>query len=409
MLKLLDRYMLRQLLFPFLITTFGFLIFVLLFLIGNFSTWLIEGILPTDEMLLLLMYQIPQLTVLALPVSTLFAIFLSIGRMGHDREIIAMQSGGISLRRIILPLLIFGLLMSGIDLWLSNTIVPQGNRAFSQHQWQLFVNPRSTPDIRTQTYFKGGEKDLYFYVQNDRTENGVQILEGVMIYDQTNELQFRGSGGPYPRLITSESAEWRGSQWILYNGQIHNINQFGLVTEIIQFEQEIIDLSQTQLISFSSSQKRPDEMNLGELSAHIAKLGGAGLSNEKLVVDFHLKIAIPLMCLIVALFGAPLALLIGTRGRAIGIILAVLLVLIYQGLLFWTAQILGYRGDINPVLGAWLPNMLFGLIGIYFVLIANRFGRLDLLARIKRVIPFALSMPLIILSKHFSFRTHARV
>ena len=280
--------------------------------------------------------------------------------------------------------------MSGIDLWLSDTIVPQGNRAFSQHQWQLFVNPRTSPDIRTQTFFKGGDKEIYFYASSDTTVDGVQTLQNVKIYDQTNDIQLPTSGGPFPKFIVAQTAQWVGSQWILNNGVIYNFDRFGLITEMVKFEEQIIDLSQTQLVSFSSTQKRPDEMNLGELSAHIAKLGGAGLTNDKLVVDFHLKIAIPLMCLIVALFGAPLALLIGTRGRAIGIILAVLLVLVYQGLLFWTAQILGYRGDINPVLGAWLPNMLFGLIGIYFVFITNRFGRLDLLAKLKRIIPIVV-------------------
>jgi LPS export ABC transporter permease LptF len=385
MLKILDRYLLREMGIPFVLATLGFLIFFLLFLIGRFSQLLVDRVIPPGTLLLMLVYQLPYLLVLALPVATLFAIFLALGRLGHDREIIALQASGFSLRRILMPLLLMGLLLSGIDLLLSDRLAPWGNRQFLQLYLQQFYGGRSMPEIRDHAFFKGAE-DRFFYVRHyDRDQN---VLEDVLIYDLSGKIYLQ-DGGTFPKVVTAQSASWEADAWQLRNGLVYAFDDQGKLSHTNRFDRMILQVGQ-QIEKLVFEQRSPSEMSLGELAERIEAFRRIGRPAESLIVDYHLKIAIPLAGFVMALFGAPLSLLMGPRGRALGVILSVLLVLLYQGLLFWTAEILGNRGDLPPAWGAWLPNLLFGLVGLVLLLRANRLGRIDLIERAKRFVPLAL-------------------
>jgi len=383
--RIVDRYLLREMALPFALALVGFLIFILLFLLGQFSRWMVERIIPPDTLALLLLYKLPYLLVLALPVATIFAIFLALGRLGHDRELIAMQASGLSLRRILLPLLVVGLILSGIDLLISDRLAPWGNRRYLSLLLEQFYGGRSTPKIRDNAFFKGVEERFFYVRRHDPERN---LLEDVLIYDLSGTLRLQ-DGEAFPKIITAKAASWEDEFWRLSDGVIHAFDDEGNLTYKSSFDAMTIHVGATiQRLAFE--QRTPSEMSLGELSERIEAFRKIGRPAEPLVVEYHLKIAIPLACFIFALFGAPLSLLIGPRGRALGVILAVILVLVYQGVLFWTAQIMGTRGDLPPAWGAWLPNMIFGLIGLGLFLRADRLGRIDLPERLRRMIPLAL-------------------
>jgi LPS export ABC transporter permease LptG len=386
MLKLVDRYVLREMAFPFALATIGFLVFILLLLLGQFSRLLVDRILSPQTIALLLLYKTPYFLVWALPVATLFSIFLALGRLGHDREIIALQAGGLSPRRLIVPLLIVGALISGVDFWLSDTLAPWGNRQFLSLYLQQFYGQRSTPQIRDNAFFKGAD-DRFFYVR--RYDEERNLLEDVLVYDLTGQLAMQDGGEAFPKIITAETASWNGDTWELRSGVIHAFDDEGRLRYSDRFETLSIFVGET-IRQMVFEQRTPSEMSMSELAERIAAFRVIGRPADSLVVEYHLKMALPLAGFVFALFGAPLSLLIGPRGRALGIILSVLLVLLYQGLLFWTATVLGNRGDLPPAWGAWLPNALFGLVGFVLFLRADRLGRLDLVERVRRFLPLSL-------------------
>ena len=385
MLKRVDRYLLKEMALPFVLAVLGFLIFILLFLIGQFSQWLVERIIPPKTLLLLLLYKTPYLLVLALPVAVLFSIFLALGRLGHDREIVALQAAGISPRRVLLPLLAVGLLISAVDLWMSDALAPWGNQRYLSLLLQQLYGGQTTPQIRDHAFFKGAE-DRFFYVR--RYDKERDVLEGVLVYDLSGQLALQ-DGGAYPKVITAETARWRGEEWLLSQGAIHAFDDRGRLQYVQRFETLTLRVGATIQRLFLE-QRTPSELSLRELAERIEAFRKIGRSPDALIVEYHLKIAIPLAAFVFALFGAPLSLLIGPRGRALGVILSVLLVLLYQGVLFWTAQILGNRGDIPPAWGAWIPNLLFGLIGLWLFLRADRLGRIDHFERLRRLLPLCL-------------------
>jgi LPS export ABC transporter permease LptF len=389
-LKLVDRYLLREMALPFILAVVGFLVFILLLLLGQFSNLLVNRVLDPGALALLLLYKTPYFLVWALPIATLFAVFLALGRLGHDREVIALQAAGISPRRLIAPLIVVGLLLSAVDFWMSNTLAPWGNREFLKLYLEQLYGGQRTPQIRDNAFFKGAD-ERFFYVR--RYDPDTSTLQDVLIYDFTGQLALDAENDRLPKVITARTAAWEGDVWRLQDGTLYAFDDEGRLRYSSRFEAMDIRVGGTiQKLVFE--QRTPSEMSLQELAERIRAFRAIGRAPDALLVEYHLKMAIPLASLVFALFGAPLSLLIGPRGRALGVILSVLLVLLYQGVLFWTAQILGNRGDLPPAAGAWLPNALFGLIGLILFLRADRLGRLDLVERARRLLPLMLALGL---------------
>ena len=380
--KTLDRYILRELAFPFFIALVGFLIFILLNLILGLRDFMLDRAIGLWTILKILAYQLPFFLVLSLPVATLFAIFLSLGRLAHDREIVALQASGLSLKRIVLPILIVSLLISGFDLFLNDRLVPWANYRYQGLIRQLILR-RATPRIQDDTFFKDSE-GRFFYVR--RYDRGSGRLEGIMVYDLEGAEYLPQLGGRYPKVIVAEEGSWDREVWRLYEGVIHKYDDRGHLEYALRFDSLEIDVGEGLERLFLTS-RTPREMSLGELARKIKVLRESGLRAEGLIVEYHSKISIPLAGFVFALFGAPLSLIFSTRSRAAGVVLGVLFVGLFQGSLIWS-ETLGKRGIIPPAISAWLPNLVFGGLGLILFLIMDRVSQLDLRERLRRLFRF---------------------
>ena len=382
--KTIDRYLLRELSFPFVIALIGFLIFILLNLILGLRDFMLDRSIGLWTILQLLGYQLPFFLVLSLPVATLFAIFLALGRLAHDHELIALQASGLSLKRIVLPILILSIFISGFDLFLNDRMVPWANYRYQSLIRQLIFR-QSVPQVQDNTFFRDSE-GRFFYVKRYDRESG--RLQGIMIYDLAGAEYLPELGGRYPKVIVAEEGSWDGEVWQLRDGVIHKYDDRGHLEYELRFESLAINVGEGLEQLFLTS-RTPQEMSLGELARKIRALREGGLRAEGLIVEYHSKISIPLAGLVFALFGAPLSLIFSTRSRAAGIVIAVLLVGLFQGSLIW-AETLGKRGIIPPALSAWLPNLLFGSLGLILFSVMDRISQLDLRERLRRVLPFTL-------------------
>ncbi|MFQ6089841.1 MAG: LptF/LptG family permease, partial [Candidatus Bipolaricaulia bacterium] len=383
--KTIDRYLLRELSFPFVIALVGFLIFILLNLILGLKDFMLDRSIGLWTILKILGYQLPFFLVLSLPVATLFAIFLALGRLAHDHEIVALLSSGLSLKRIVFPILIISLLISGFDLFLNDRMVPWANYRYQSLFRQIIFSKRSTPQIQDNTFFKDSE-GRFFYVKHYDRKSG--RLQGIMIYDLAGAEYLPELGGRYPKVIVAEEGSWDGEVWRLYNGVVHKYDDRGRLQYELKFETLAINVG-AGLEQLFLSQRTPQEMSLGELRKKIKALREGGLRAAGLIVEYHSKISIPLAGLVFALFGAPLSLIFSTRSRAVGVVLGVLLVGLFQGSLIWS-ETLGKRGIIPPALSAWLPDILFGALGLLLFLIMDRVSQLDLRERLRRMLHFVL-------------------
>ena len=375
-----DRYVLREMLGPFLLSLFGLLLFILLNLILSLSDLMVDRGVGIGMLVRLLVLKLPSLLVLALPVSGLFATFLGLGRLVHDREIIAFEAAGISLRRILLPLLIAALLIGVADFALYNWAVPSSEHVY-QRVLRSIIFRQGVPHVRANTFFKGPEGQ-FFYVRRYDEQTG--SLRGVLVYDIEGKVFPQAEAAI--TTITAEEGVWEENAWGLRNGRVYGYDQRGALIYTGTFERlhVAVDRSGADVL-FGS--RTPSEMGIGELLSRIALLRKSGLPADELVVECHLKAAIPLATLVFVLFGGAASLIFGWRSRAMGIVISFLLVGLFQGTLLWT-QTLGRRGIIAPSLAAWIPNILFSLVGVLLFFRLDRLNSRRGWALLRRIIPF---------------------
>ncbi len=375
-----DRYLLREMVGPFLISIAGLFLFILLNLILSLSGLLVDRGVGAAAMFRLLVFKTPSMLVIALPVSALFATFLGLGRLVHDREIMALEASGVSLRRILVPLIVAAFLLGVGDFVLYNWAVPPAEHAY-QMQLRSIIFRSSTPHIRTNTFFTGPQ-GVFFYVR--RYDEADKSLHDVLVYDTSGRLFPQANAAV--TILTAAQGRWTDDTWNLTDGRVYGYNSDGTLIYTGKFNQLRVSTGPAGTAALLSS-RTPAEMSIGELRQRIALLRKSGLPVNDLVVECNLKGAIPLAAAVFVLFGGATSLLFAWRSRAVGIVIGFLLVGLFQGTLLWT-QTLGRRGLLPAPLAAWIPDIVFGAVGIIMLFRLDRLRRHDWRTWIRRVFPF---------------------
>jgi len=387
MLRRCDRYVLRQMMGPFLLALSGLILFILINIILSLSPLMVDRGIGIARLLRLMLFKMPALLVIAVPMAALFAAFLGLGRLSHDREIVALESLGISLRRILLPLLGAALLVSAVDFATYNWVVPASEEAY-QRDYLGIVFSHGVPQISANKFFKGTD-DQFFYIR--RYDKATDTLYDVVIYDTTGQLFPQAQSRV--TMITAEEGRWTGDAWTLSTGNVYGFDSSGLLIFSGHFEGLLIPLDQSvEEILFQS--RTPAEMGISELRARIAQARATGQRIDKYVFEAHLKVALPLATVVFVLVGGAASLALSPRSRSAGIVVGLVLVSIFQGVM-WYTQTLGVRGAINPALAAWLPNLIFGVIGLFLFVRVDRLASKDVWSRMRLRFPFLVLLALL--------------
>ncbi len=388
-----DRYLLREMTGPFALALVGLLLFLLLNIVLSLTPLMVDRGVGMSTLLRLVILELPKLFVLAVPMAALFATFLGLGRLMHDREIMAFESIGIPLRRLLLPLIVAAAAVSAIDFTINNWAAPASERAFQRTYLEVIFR-QSIPRITPNAIFSGPD-NLFFYVR--RYDANTRTLYDVLIYDTEGDLfPAVPEAETQVALITAETGRWTEKTWELEAGRTYGFDDEGKLVYSGGFEllSVPVDRSVEEILSQARS---PDEMGIGELLARVKQASRTGQRVESYVLEIHHKIALPLTTIVFVLLGGTLSFTFGARGRAVGIIASLLLISIFTGLLWWT-QALGQRGAMHPALAAWLPNLLFGGLGLLLFLRVDRLASRDLLKRLRRFVPFLALLGLIALA-----------
>ncbi|MCX6094840.1 MAG: LptF/LptG family permease [Candidatus Bipolaricaulota bacterium] len=382
MLRRCDRYILREALGPFLLALAGLVLFILLNVILSLSDLMVDRGVSMTTLLRLVLLKIPSLLVVAVPMSALFATFLGLGRMGHDREVLALESLGIPLRRILLPLLLAAAFVGVADFALYNWLVPASEAAYQDALRQVIYR-QGTPRITPNAFFKG-QNDQFFYIRRFDESSGK--LYDVVIYDTTGRLF--PQAGTQVTMITADEGTWTAGAWTLSSGTVYGFDREGQLVFTATIESLVIPIEQgvAELVSHS---RTPSEMGLAELRERITQARKNGQRVHEYIVESHLKLALPLATLVFVLLGGALSLAFLPANRAVGIVLGLLLVAVFQGFLWWT-QTLGRRGAMDPAWAAWLPDLVFGVIGVYLYARVDRLATRDTRGRWWRRLPLTL-------------------
>ncbi len=349
---LMDRYILRELLLPFVFgVAVGWVLLLGQFLYDQMPLLLSRG-LPLGLIARFLLYLIPGVTVLALPVGVALATCLVLTRMGRDNEIMAWRMSGVSLTRIFVPVFLVALVVTYFDFLLNDRVAPWANHE-SLNILRRISMTRPVALIDEHRFFRAAEK-YFFYVSNvDRRHNK---LYGVMVYEQDPKT------GTFPRAYIAQVAFRKGGKWHLQEGYVHQYNARGELLAEGRMKQITLDIAE-DMSAYWSEQRGPTEMSSAKLRELIDLYRRSGRSVVTWEVDYHFKYSIPFACLVMTLLGAPLSLRFARYGSFGGLLIWIILVFLYQGFLSWI-RYLGLIGALSPFMAAWATNLLFAGVGV---------------------------------------------
>lgn len=345
---ILDRYTLIEFLGPFLFCVIGLTVILLSTLLFELVEYIIVKNVSAVTVSKMLLYKIPELMVMTLPMASLFATLFALGRLNQDSELKVMRSSGIPYRRIMLPIIIAGFLISCLTFVTNEKVVPWTNHEFEKTFREILFRD-GLPMVDENVFFAGGD-DRFFYI--NKIDQNTNEFQRIMIYEVERNN--------FPRLITAETGTYQANNWFLNDGIVQELDSEGFVSYQTRFEaMQIITPEDAEL--YFGNQRTTDEMNRKELKEHIERFQKSGLRVVSFVVDYHLKLALPMASFIFVLFGAPLS-IYSRGGRSFGIAVSLVVTLVFYVANSVTRS-LGVNEVLPPLAAAWLTNSLFAVVG----------------------------------------------
>lgn len=357
--KIIDRYILREFL-NFLIGMFFVVIIVLLIyvFIESYED-LMEHKPKFWHIIFYFAFSLPYLMLQTIPLMIAISAAYSIGALAKKKEILVMITSGISPARIIIPLLISGVILSIFTFYFGEIAVPYSQEKANYIEKVYIEGKGENIVTKNKDIFVKG-KGSRFYIMKD-FDSKTNTMSSPIIFDVND----KGSG--LKQRIEAQKAELvvmgeKNNAW-KFTGYIRHVyDDSGNLLNIEQSDKSILIPMEEDLEKFLSNRKRAEEMNYSELKNYLAILNKRGDSNPDLETDLNLKMSFPVGCFIVILLGFYFAIkaqshnLILSVGEGIGMTaLYYAVVVMFQGL--------GHHGFMSPIVAAWLPIVLFGLLG----------------------------------------------
>ncbi|MBC8090062.1 MAG: LptF/LptG family permease [Phycisphaerae bacterium] len=345
----LDRYVASEFARIFFVTLLGFpLLVIVIDLVEKLRRYTADK-LTIGDVALSYYYMLPDTMFMVLPAATLFATVFSISAFTRYSEVTAAKASGISFYRFVAPVIFMSFMAMGLGLVVGEFAPP----ANAMREKILRKKSASAENERYNFSFSSATGRNYrIYTLNV----GASFIERV-------EIEERRTDKRPGILIAADRGDWHAKRgWALQKGALHVIPTD--TTDFVVAFDSIIDPNFRETAKeLRASEKAPAEMTFGQLTQFIGALEASGADVAGLKVDRMLKLAIPVTCVIIALFGAPLATSSQRGGAAFGVAISLGTTIIFLILIQLTKAV-GGNGVISPELAAWLPNILVGTIAL---------------------------------------------
>ncbi len=367
--SLMDRYVAKQLIPPFLFSV-G-VVASLGLAIGNLSDLankIVEKNLPVPQAMEILILKVPEFLAYALPIAVMLATMMTFGRLSGDSEIVAIRSCGVSLYRIILPAVFLSLIVTGWAFVLSEWVVPAANyRATS-----ILVE-----SINEEHPFWQNRDVFYPEFEEVKLDNGQTIrrLKSLVYAEQFNgkEMQnltvLQWTENRLKHIVLSDNATWNSDvkEWDFFDGTVYRLTKSEDYQEAIPFDKKQIELPKSAF-DFARQGRDPYEMTIAEAQEYISilKLIGDQKKIQFFQVRTEQKLAFPFVCIVFAVVGSAIGARPQRISRATGFGLTIVIIFAYYLLGFFSGS-LGIVGLISPTLAAWLPNLVGLGVGIWLL------------------------------------------
>jgi lipopolysaccharide export system permease protein len=349
MVRALDRYVFTEFWKIFVTTALGFPILVnIIDLTDNLDRYLGQN-LSAGRIALSYLYWLPDSMFMVLPAAVLFATVFSIGSLTRHSEITAAKASGISFYRFIAPIFAGAIIATVLGLILGE-LAP-------------FTNKKRLETLQVSKVNAGSDRYNFAYAADGGRVYKVGTLHLASESIDGMVIERKGKGPDYPSYVLSaNAARYRaGRGWLLQKGAMHLLTD-STHNMTFSFDSLVDRHFAEPPKQLTLTEKAPTDMGFRELGRFITSMERSGAEVNELRVERMLKIAIPVTCIVILLFGAPLATSTQRGGAAYGIGLSLATTVIFLMLIQLTKGI-GGKGMIPADLAAWLPSIIFGIVG----------------------------------------------
>jgi LPS export ABC transporter permease LptG/LPS export ABC transporter permease LptF len=385
LMRRLDRYIFREILVPGLIAAAALTFIVFSTRRAGLLLDIIVRQSPTRaEIWAVLSALLPAILTVTLPMALLMGILTGFGRMSSDSEIIALRAAGISMRRILRPVLVLTTLVWAVTFMLAVWIAPQTTSNLRQIQTQLALK-YSPIELRPRIFFEWPDGSWSLYINDPQRLGGGIQGQGILLVDTRNpdqpEFTLAESGNIVP-INANQSL-----QITLTNSSQHSVDpKDARISKILSFP-----TTNTIAIPMPTPPGLPGEPPATEAPTPVlwdhVRSGSATLEET---VEFHQRIALPFACFAFALMGLPLGVTTHRGGRSTGLVLSLILMFTYYLTFAGGTRTTG-QGHFSPVLGAWLPNIGFSVLGILLLLRSDRRSENRLITAFSNAVEWVVS------------------
>ncbi len=339
---------------PLFLTAVFFFVLILqiLDLFGNISKYIAHDV-PVSTVATIALLYLPKCVSYALPVAFLFAVSFTLGLFYANNELFAIFGSGISLYRLVIPFIVFGVLLSAGGFFLENSVAIPALR--TKNTVLAAAVKLTTVESQSNATAINGDGSViyqadYYNDQLKRLDNPTLIVRD----PATGTLEMR---------IDAQWGEWKETRWIFHSCRVFTWSQEK--KELVDTRQDVLDSPRYSEPpeTFKRPTRKVTEMSISEAQSFVTTLRRTGFSDLEPLTDYYRKFSFACTPIIVALIASSL----GSTFRKNTLLMSLLTVLVIA-VVFYVAQMvaatLSKFGWIPPLAGAWSPFSLFLILGI---------------------------------------------
>jgi LPS export ABC transporter permease LptG/LPS export ABC transporter permease LptF len=361
---ILDDYVIREFLKTFALVLVTFVMLMLLFTFFELLGDIIRNRTPFITVGEYLIDLSPSMVYTIAPLSVLIAVLVVFGTLNRTNELTAMKATGISLYRIVVPILAIASVLAVGLFAFDETYVPAANRKQEALRSIIKGKPAQTFERPDQKWIFGAEKPnepnhIFYYQLFDPDKDS---------FGNISIFEFAPNTFTLSRRIFASSAHWepRIHQWVFEHGWERTFSG-AEIQSYRTFEVSTFAGIREQPSYFKKETRQSSEMSFVELNHYIGDLRQSGFDTMRLRVALNHKLAYPLITLVMAVLAVPFALSMGRSGSLAGIGVAISVAIAYW-VVAGTFEAMGNVNMLPALFAAWFPDVLFALAGSYLLL-----------------------------------------
>jgi LPS export ABC transporter permease LptG len=356
---ILDDYVLRDFVVNLGMVLSTFLVLLLVFTLFELLSDILRNQISPVVVGEYLLNVIPYFIYSVMPFTILLAVLITLGLMHRSNEIVAIKASGISIYRIIVPVLVSAIVLAGGLFFFDQFYLPHANKRQDALRNVIKGKPAQTYLNPSRKWILGQHSTIFYYQLFDSDRNQFGNLSVFQFNPATFDLTHR---------VYADRAHWdeQLNKWICTQGwqrvfrgaaiedyRTYDVSTFASIGEVPEY--------------FKKEVKQSSEMNYEELRRYIHELQQSGFDVVRFKVQLQKKLAFPVITFVMAVLAVPFALSAGKRGAIAGVAVAVGIAVVYSvtsGLF----EAMGNISQLPPMLAAWSPDLIFALVGGYLIL-----------------------------------------